>query len=50
MKGMKKLKLACDKCNEDGDTKNQLMLFVHQLENEIRNQFNPQKNEDNEPA
>ena len=39
MKAMKKLKSLSDKCTEEGDTKNQLHLFVHHLEKEIRNQF-----------
>lgn len=38
MKGIKKLKIAVEKCPE-GETKNQLELFVHMLEKEIRNQF-----------
>ena len=50
MKGMKKLKMAAEKCSEDGDTRNQLLLFIHQLENEIRNQFNAKKSEEAEPA
>ena len=50
MKGIKKLKLACDKCPEDQDTKNQLLLFIHHLEKEIKNQFNPNREEEAEPA
>lgn len=38
MKGVKRIKIAIDKCPE-GDTKNQLQLFAHMLENEIRSQF-----------
>lgn len=39
LKGKKKLKIACDKCPPEGDTKNQLLLFIHHLDKEIHSQF-----------